>query len=143
MRTAQDVPARSVNQQDVVHFDLAWNPAVMEQRTGRTDRIGSKTFRERSLAEGHSDSFLEIGVPYLAGTYDERMYEELRLRAQTFEVLTGGDLTADDAEGYDDHKKAEGEEAGLRFVALPDSMVNAMRVNLHVWTDKPALQDAD
>ncbi|MGI6416862.1 MAG: helicase-related protein [Thermoguttaceae bacterium] len=30
----------------VVHFDLAWNPAVLEQRTGRADRIGSKTFRE-------------------------------------------------------------------------------------------------
>ncbi|MCZ6855357.1 MAG: helicase-related protein, partial [Gammaproteobacteria bacterium] len=127
----------------VVHFDLAWNPAVMEQRTGRTDRIGSKTFRERSLTEGLSAYFLEIGVPYLAGTYDERMYEELRLRAQTFEVLTGGDLTADEAEGYDDHKKAEGEEAGLRFVALPDSMVESMRVNLHVWADKPALQDTD
>ena len=31
----------------VVHYDLAWNPAVLEQRTGRADRIGSKTFRER------------------------------------------------------------------------------------------------
>ena len=27
----------------VVHYDLAWNPAVLEQRTGRVDRIGSKT----------------------------------------------------------------------------------------------------
>jgi hypothetical protein len=80
----------------VVHFDLAWNPAVLEQRTGRADRIGSKTFRERALSTGPSSSFLDIGVPYLAGTYDERMYEELRLRAQTFEVLTGGDLTDGD-----------------------------------------------
>lgn len=120
----------------VVHFDLAWNPAVMEQRTGRTDRIGSKTFRERSLSQGGENSFLEIGVPYLAGTYDERMYEELRLRAQTFEVLTGGDLIADEAEGHDDHEQAEGEEAGLHFVALPDSMVEQMRVSLHVWEDQ-------
>jgi superfamily II DNA/RNA helicase len=30
----------------VVHFDLARNPAVLEQRIGRADRIGSKTFRE-------------------------------------------------------------------------------------------------
>lgn len=119
----------------VVHFDLAWNPAVMEQRTGRTDRIGSKTFRERAHDQEASNSFLEIGVPYLAGTYDERMYEELRLRAQTFEVLTGGDLTADEAEGLDNHSEAEGEEAGLRFVPLPDSMVEAMRVSLHVWSD--------
>ncbi len=120
----------------VVHFDLAWNPAVLEQRTGRADRIGSKTFRERSLANGASTSYLDIGVPYLAGTYDERMYEELRLRAQTFEVLTGGDLATNDAEGYDDHSRAEGQETGLNFVPLPDDMVNQMRVSLHVWADK-------
>lgn len=119
----------------VVHFDLAWNPAVMEQRTGRADRIGSKTFRERALTSGPIRSFLDIGVPYLAGTYDERMYEELRLRAQTFEVLTGGDLAADDAEGADDHKKSEGREEGLRFVALPDDMVDDMRVSLYVWSE--------
>ncbi len=119
----------------VVHFDLAWNPAVLEQRTGRADRIGSKTFRERALSAGPITSFLEIGVPYLAGTYDERMYEELRLRAQTFEVLTGGDLTADDSEGYDDHARAEGQEAGLRFVPLPDGMVDELRVSLHVWSE--------
>ena len=120
----------------VVHFDLAWNPAVMEQRTGRTDRIGSKTFRERDHDGEKTDSFLEIGVPYLAGTYDERMYEELRLRAQTFEVLTGGDLAADESEGADNHENAEGEESGLRFVPLPDSMVEALRVKLHVWSEQ-------
>ncbi|WP_372922388.1 helicase-related protein, partial [Roseovarius sp.] len=119
----------------VVHFDLAWNPAVLEQRTGRADRIGSKTFRERAFSRGHSDSFLDIGVPYLAGTYDERMYEELRLRAQTFEVLTGGDLVADDAAGVDNQKRSEGQEAGLRLVPLPDDMVDEMRVSLHVWTE--------
>ncbi len=119
----------------VVHFDLAWNPAVLEQRTGRADRIGSKTFRERALSNGSDNSFLDIGVPYLAGTYDERMYEELRLRSQTFEVLTGGDLTADNADGIDDQRNSEGQEAGLRFVALPDGMVEQMRVGLHVWND--------
>jgi len=119
----------------VVHFDLAWNPAVLEQRTGRADRIGSKTFRERAASSGALESFLEIGVPYLAGTYDERMYEELRLRAQTFEVLTGGDLAADDAEGYDDQNHPEGQDSGLSFVPLPGSMLDSMRVNLHVWSD--------
>ena len=119
----------------VVHFDLAWNPAVLEQRTGRADRIGSKTFRERARSGGDGGLFLEIGVPYLAGTYDERMYEELRLRSQTFEVLTGGDLTADNAEGADDREKCEGEEAGLRLVALPEEMVDQLRVTLHTWSD--------
>jgi SNF2 family DNA or RNA helicase len=39
----------------VVHYDLGWNPAAIEQRTGRVDRIGSKTAREcqRSLKTSH------------------------------------------------------------------------------------------
>ena len=61
----------------VVHYDLAWNPAVLEQRTGRVDRLGSKTFRGRSAGTDAGDqSFLDVGVPFLAGTYDEHMYED-------------------------------------------------------------------
>ena len=120
----------------VVHYDLAWNPAVLEQRTGRADRIGSKTFRERKLGNGNEGPHLEVGVPFLAGTYDERMYEELRLRAQTFEVLTGGDLAADSPEGRDDIRDADGEEAQLHFVPLPQDMVGDLRVQLAVWKDR-------
>lgn len=138
----------------VIHYDLAWNPAVLEQRTGRADRIGSKTFRERTIANGHSANghcegghdesghnsngnsiFLEIGVPFLAGTYDERMYEELRLRAQTFEVLTGGDFAVENPEGADEGGEAEGAEQGLRIIALPETMVHDLRVSLHVWSN--------
>jgi hypothetical protein len=117
----------------VIHYDLAWNPAVLEQRTGRVDRIGCKTFRERAASTSPEQVFLEIGVPFLAGTYDERMYEELRLRSQTFEVLTGGAVSADNVEGNDEGERAEGEEAGLRFTPLPPEMVQDLRVNLHVW----------
>jgi hypothetical protein len=117
-----------------VHYDLAWNPAVLEQRTGRVDRIGSKTFRERGLAQEGAKPYLEVGVPFLAGTYDERMYEELRLRAQTFEVLTGGDFAVDNAEGNDDRSLAERHEAELSVVPLPQEMVNELRVRLHVWS---------
>jgi len=120
----------------VIHYDLAWNPAVLEQRTGRVDRIGSKTFRERDLATTEPKPRLEIGVPFLAGTYDERMFEELRLRAQTFEVLTGGELVADNPEGSGE--VGEGSESNLHFIPLPESMVSDMRVNLHVWNPSPA-----
>ena len=116
-----------------MHYDLAWNPAVLEQRTGRADRIGSKTFRERDAAADPSKVFLEIGVPFLAGTYDERMYEELRLRAQTFEVLTGGDFAADHADGQDDIAKPEGKELGVSVLALPPQMLDDLRVTLQVW----------
>ncbi len=117
----------------VIHYDLAWNPATLEQRTGRADRIGSKTFRERSLAPAGAKPFLEVGVPFLAGTYDERMYEELRLRAQTFEVLTGGDFAAENAEGRDDVPDAEGRGNNLSVVPLPPQMLDQLRVNLQVW----------
>jgi len=122
---------------NVVHYDLAWNPAVLEQRTGRADRIGSKTFRERDAAVDAKKVCLQIGVPFIAGTYDERMYEELRLRAQTFEVLTGGDFAADHADGGDDTSGAEGKELGLSVVPLPPQMIDDLRVKLHVWTPPP------
>jgi hypothetical protein len=118
---------------NVVHYDLVWNPAVLEQRTGRVDRIGCKTFRERSGDGAAEPIFLEIGVPFLAGTYDERIYEELRLRSQVFEVLTGGDVSVDDAQGRDDGASAEGRELGLHFTPLPVRMVQDLRANLHVW----------
>ena len=122
----------------VVHYDLAWNPAVLEQRTGRADRIGSKTFRERDLASSDALTFLEVGVPFLAGTYDERMYEELRLRAQTFEVLTGGDLATDKVEvdGSDEKTCANGDSEDLNLVLLPDRMVSDLRVKLDVWEEE-------
>ncbi len=124
---------------NVIHYDLAWNPAVLEQRTGRVDRIGSKTFRERAATDATdlARAFLDVGVPFLAGTYDERMYEELRIRAQTFEVLTGGDVTADNVEGGgdDDGVEVEGNEIGLELPVLPPEMIRDLRVRLHVWED--------
>jgi hypothetical protein len=61
------------------------------------------------------------------------MYEELRLRAQTFEVLTGGDFAADHADGQDDVSKAQGEELGVSVLPLPPQMIDDLRVKLQVW----------
>jgi hypothetical protein len=69
------------------------------------------------------------------------MYEELRLRAQTFEVLTGGDFAADHADGLDDASGAEGKELELSVVPLPPQMINDLRVKLHVWTPPPPPQE--
>jgi hypothetical protein len=122
----------------VVHYDLAWNPAVLEQRTGRADRIGSKTFRERDAAAGTAKVCLEIGVPFLAGTYDERMYEELRLRAQTFEVLTGGEFAADHADSQEENATMEGQKLGIAVLPLPAQMIDHLRVKLQVWEPRIA-----
>lgn len=100
------------------------------------DRIGSKAFRERALIQAGEKPFLEIGVPFLAGTCDVCIYEELRLRAQIFEVLTGRYIAADYAEGYDDHDGAEGEESGRSLTALPQEMADQLRVNWDVWAEE-------
>ena len=120
----------------VVHYDLAWNPALVEQRTGRTDRIGSKTFRERDLTATGQTVFLEVGLPYLAGTYDERMFEELRLRAQTFEVLTGGDFSADHAEEWEASDTPDDSSRRTSAVPLPTVLLDDLHVRLVVWQEE-------
>jgi len=128
----------------VIHYDLGWNPATLEQRTGRADRIGSKALRERRLAadylkqQGHKPDEahlpgLDVALPYLAGTYDERMFDRLRSRSQAFEILTGGDPTAErDSEtswlGSDDVVQ----EDEIDYVPLPVNMLDRLRVNLGV-----------
>lgn len=120
----------------VIHYDLGWNPATLEQRTGRADRLGSKALRERARAASNNHDLLpslDIALPYLAGTYDERMYDRLRSRAQEFEILTGGDLTAD-RENHNDWQDAEhpGNVDGGSYVPLPAEMIEQLRVDLTV-----------
>jgi hypothetical protein len=120
----------------VIHYDLGWNPATVEQRTGRVDRIGSKNQRERKLA--HDDGGgpdappgLEIALPYLAATYDERMFDRLYSRAQSFDLLMGGDPAADPDDASDSPVSGpDHERSSTEFVALPDDIRAAIRVDL-------------
>jgi len=122
----------------VVHYDLGWNPAKIEQRTGRLDRIGSKTQRERNLilVAGQSEEEnaligLEVALPYLAATYDERMFDRLFARAQAFDLLTGGDASAEEDEerrGFVEDIAAPDGKTNL--VVLPESLRQALRVDL-------------
>ena len=77
----------------VIHHDLDWNPSVLEQRTGRLDRIGA-------LAE--KDGKIEVYEPYLAGTHDEKMYKVVKDRAGWFDIVmgraAGGDEVGTDRE---------------------------------------------
>lgn len=62
----------------LVHFDVEWNPARMEQREGRIDRLG------RALKEPARIYYLLV-----KDTYDERMFHQLIARQRWHSVLLG------------------------------------------------------
>ena len=137
----------------VIHHDLCWNPATIEQRTGRVDRIGSKVERERIGAGPGQGPTLEIAVPYLAATYDERMFEELYRRAQLLEVTLGGEMRVESRIAPEhaaaEHRTREIQGIGTEdedigemsdetcAVDLPAEMIERLRVDLSVWKPTP------
>ena len=66
----------------IVHYDLEWNPARMEQREGRGDRLGRKLRGE-----------LEISYCLVPDTYDERMFHQLVARDRWHGLLLGKPAT--------------------------------------------------
>lgn len=105
--------------------------------------------RERLAHLADERPMLEIVVPYLAATYDERMFEELHRRAQLFEVTMGGDMRIDgridpDDERAEAHRRSDegigtenedlgSEETDGGGLELPSDMVDKLRVDLSVW----------
>lgn len=72
----------------IVHYDLDWNPSVMEQRVGRIDRIKSLAARTKTPIEIY---YFRIG-----GTYEERIFKAVKERMDMTRVLLGaGDWLAD------------------------------------------------
>ncbi|MBA3656178.1 MAG: hypothetical protein H0W69_02365 [Gemmatimonadaceae bacterium] len=73
----------------VIHHDLCWNPSTLEQRSGRVDRIGCK-------AEQMKKS-INVFVPYVAATQDEKMFRVVRDRERWFQILMGETYDVDEA----------------------------------------------
>jgi hypothetical protein len=69
----------------VIHYDLEWNPAKMEQREGRVDRVG--WLRSRQAEE--TERFIDVRFMLLKGTYEERIFHAVMQRDQWFQVLIG------------------------------------------------------
>lgn len=83
---------------------------------------------------------LDIGLPYLAGTYDERMYDRIRSRAQTFEILTGGDPNLErEQQNFWLDPDDFGNQGNGQYVPLPINMLEQLRVNLAVDLDSNEL----
>lgn len=72
----------------VIHYDLDWNPASLEQRVGRIDRINSLI--SRINPDGDLDPKLEIYYPYIKNTIDESIYRTVKAREKWFSFILGG-----------------------------------------------------
>ena len=70
----------------IVHHDLVWNPAQIEQRVGRIDRLGSLTNR---LRLNDTDVTLDVLYPVINGTIDDRLYRTVKTREKWLEFLLG------------------------------------------------------
>jgi Helicase conserved C-terminal domain/Type III restriction enzyme, res subunit len=70
----------------LVHHDLSWNPAQLEQRVGRLDRIGSKVRRDRETDPG---AMLCIHYPLVDRTIDVRQYRTVKEREKWLDFLLG------------------------------------------------------
>jgi len=99
----------------VIHHDLDWNPAVLEQRTGRVDRIGSKG--------GTGRQPIVVMEPFLGGTHDEKMYRVVKDRERWFGVVMG------DAEAVRD-RVADSKE---HSAPLPESISTELALDLSVY----------
>lgn len=100
----------------IVHHDLTWNPAQIEQRIGRIDRLGSLTHRLRNAkAEIH----LDVLFPQVRRTIDERMYRTVRTREKWLEFLLGAQP---DFDAYN--------FSGLPIAPLPDGLPSALAIDL-------------
>jgi broad specificity phosphatase PhoE len=72
-----------------IHHDLDWNPSVLEQRTGRLDRLGSHAWR--------SSMPIVVYEPFLEATQDEKQYRVVKDRERWFNVVMGEKLEIDEA----------------------------------------------
>ncbi|MEP9411350.1 MAG: DEAD/DEAH box helicase family protein [Candidatus Brocadia sp.] len=114
-------------------YDLGWNPAALEQKTGRIDRIGSKNSRERVHAHdnGTVPPMLEVYRPFIKGTRDERMHRVLQNREKWFNFLLGtGKLLSADENG--DEANFDQTEKEEKMFLLPENVIRLLTMNLGV-----------
>jgi len=102
-------------------------------QAARADEAAMRAMQERDRAAAEARRAAE---KQKAKPAHGRMFERLRTRAQVFDILTGGDPTADQESGaFWLDPASEGEDDGTSFVPLPRQMLDDLRVNLAVRID--------
>jgi len=103
----------------VIHYDMEWNPAKMEQREGRVDRV----------VWGRSDEgFIDVRFRLLKGTYEERIFHAVMQRDQWFQVPIGSKRNElGRADDDDTAKKSQNVEDGPIDIADEACRLRRMR----------------
>ena len=102
----------------VVHHDLRWNPADLEQRTGRVDRHGSLSEKLQATPPGE-DWQIHVHYPLLERSSDPRQYHVVKEREKWLNFLLGRPPEA----GIDDSNYAG-------WIPLPVALAEDLRVDL-------------
>jgi len=97
----------------VIHHDLCWNPSTLEQRSGRVDRIGCLAERVRQS--------INLYLPYVAATQDEKMFNVVRDRERWFQIVMGDRYEVDEV--ATDRRAAR--------IALPEAVRSELALKLH------------
>ena len=111
----------------VVLHDLNWNPAMLEQRVGRLDRVDALAEKRNPPAP------VEVFVPYLAESYDEAQFRRVLSRAEMQEAFFGRNdaVFEDDIETEERAKKKKTTENGREEeVASDDTSTPPLLGNL-------------
>jgi len=124
---------------EIIHHDMPWNPARLEQRNGRIDRVGS-------LSKAKNKP-VRIGVPFLEQNYERFQFDRLLTRAQLFKTLLGRldfDVTDVDQDNDDDPMPEldcdDAANMSSSMPLLPEALAQWLSVDLSVWptSDRPA-----
>lgn len=81
--------------QNVYHYGIAWNPSDMEQRTGRIDRINSKSYRMlNNTKELSFQNKVQVFYPYLRHSVEVNQVVQLLRNLNKF-IETFNDIVTD------------------------------------------------
>lgn len=108
----------------IVHHDLAWNPAQLEQRVGRIDRLGSLTLRQRVK---RPETTLDVFHPLIQKTIDERLFRTVKAREKWLDFLLGQPPRFEEY-ALDD----------LYAAPLPAALADSLRIDLRPRDAEPA-----
>lgn len=121
----------------LVHFDLPWNPMVLEQRIGRIHRIGTidTVVVNTILLDGSREADIYLRLIHRLNTIVTALAQNIEVRTQLFRrILAGIPLETlrnlFSGQGGDDAAIAAAVEAGKQAVELVDNELRQHRVKL-------------